>query len=53
MQNNLNLFIGRSNWAPDPLFKGSMDDVFLATRKLSAKEIKSVYAGVVVPEVAE
>ena len=40
------IYIGRSNW-PDPLFKGALDDLLVANRKLSDAEIKSVCAGVV------
>lgn len=38
------LFIGRSNWA-DPLFTGMMDDIIIAKKALSAKEIKQIKDG--------
>ena len=40
------LYIGRSNWA-DPMFEGVMDDILIANRAFSAKEIASVRAGIV------
>ncbi len=40
-----NLYFGKSNWN-DPYFKGAMDEILLANRKLSAKEIKSVMNGI-------
>ncbi len=48
MENNLACYVGRSNW-PDPLFRGSMDDLLIARRKFSKSEIKAVYNGIVVP----
>ena len=36
------LYIGRSNWS-DPFFKGAMDEVVLADKVLSSKEIKELY----------
>ncbi len=52
IENNLACYIGRSNW-PDPLFRGSMDDLLIARRKFSKNEIKAVYNGIVAPEAAE
>lgn len=43
------VYIGRSNWAADPLFNGVMDDVVVASRALTDAEIASLYAGVVPP----
>lgn len=43
------IFIGRSNWAADPLFNGAMDEVLVANRAFTDAEIASVYAGVKVP----
>ncbi|MCH5295891.1 MAG: LamG domain-containing protein [Treponema sp.] len=43
------LYIGRSNWA-DPLFEGVMDDILVANRVFSAKEIARVAAGVIVSD---
>lgn len=40
-----NLYFGRSNWN-DPYFKGTMDEIVLAKRKLSAKEIKKIMNGI-------
>ena len=40
------LYIGRSNW-PDPMFEGVMDEILVASRVFSAKEIAQVYAGVI------
>ena len=39
------LYIGRSNW-PDPQFVGVMDDILIANRVFSAKEVASVYSGI-------
>lgn len=51
-QDNLGLYVGRSNWAADPMFNGALDDLLIASRKFSASEIKSVYGGVVAPDAA-
>lgn len=40
-----NLYFGRSNWN-DPYFIGAMDEIVLAKRKLSAKEIKKIINGI-------
>ena len=37
------LFVGASNWAPDPAFSGVMDNVLVANRALSDKEITALY----------
>ncbi|MCH5290819.1 MAG: LamG domain-containing protein [Treponema sp.] len=42
------IFVGRSNW-PDPLFDGVMDEVLVANRAFSAKEIAAVKNGIVAP----
>ena len=39
------IFVGASNWAPDPLFSGIMDNVLIARRALSAKEIADLCKG--------
>ncbi len=44
------IYIGRSNWSADPLFFGAMDEVLVAARAFSAKEIASVYNGVISPK---
>lgn len=43
----LGLYVGRSNWAADPLFHGALDELLVASRSFSAKEIASVYAGII------
>ncbi|MCR5217365.1 LamG domain-containing protein [Treponema sp.] len=40
------IYVGKSNWN-DPMFKGSMDDIFIATRVFSAEEVASLAAGIV------
>ncbi len=40
------LYVGRSNWT-DPLFSGIVDDLLVADRALSAKEIAAAYNGIV------
>lgn len=47
------VFIGRSNWAADPLFVGAMDDVFVAGKVFDRKEIKALMSGIEIPEDAE
>lgn len=49
LANLVGVYVGRSNWA-DPLYNGTMDNVLVANRAFSAKEIASVYAGVVAAE---
>lgn len=39
------LFIGKSNWAPDPLFKGKMSDIYIDDKALTAEQIKDVMEG--------
>jgi len=38
-------YIGKSNWPGDPLYQGSMQDVRLYNRGLSASEVLSLYSG--------
>lgn len=45
-QNVQGIYVGASNWS-DPLFRGVMDNVLVANRVLSGKEIAAVYRGVV------
>ncbi len=44
------IYIGRSNWLPDPLFEGAMDEILVANRGFSAAEIQAVYNGVIAPD---
>jgi hypothetical protein len=37
-----NAYVGRSNWAADPLFQGAMDDIVFASRVYSSKEVKAL-----------
>lgn len=41
------IYIGRSNWAADPLFHGAMDEVIVANRAFSKEEIAALAAGIV------
>ena len=45
VKNVQGIFIGASNWAPDPLFNGVMDNIVIAKRALSAKEITALFKG--------
>lgn len=45
----LGLYVGRSNWAADPMFNGAIDDLLVASRSFSADEIAAVCAGVTPP----
>ena len=40
------IYVGASNWS-DPLFRGVMDNVLVANRVLSGKEVAAIYRGVV------
>ncbi len=37
------VYIGRSNWAADPLFKGAMDEIVVAKTVFSAEQIEELY----------
>lgn len=43
------IYIGRSNWAPDPLFNGAVDELLVANRAFEDAEIASLYAGITPP----
>ena len=38
------IYVGKSNWN-DPLYRGTMDNIFVASRILSAEEVQAVAAG--------
>ena len=42
--NAINNFIGKSQFAADPLFNGMLDDVFFADYALTASEISAIYS---------
>lgn len=44
------IYIGRSNWAADPLFNGVMDEVVVANRAMTKDEIAALANGIVVEE---
>ncbi len=44
------IYIGRSNWAADPLFNGAMDNVLVANRVFSDVQIAQLALGAVAPE---
>ena len=44
------IYIGRSNWAADPLFNGAMDNVLVANRIFSDTQIAQLALGAVAPE---
>lgn len=37
-----NMYIGKSNWDADPLFKGLMDEITIADKAMTADEIKAL-----------
>lgn len=44
------IYIGRSNWAADPLFFGAIDEILLAKRAFSSKEVASLFKGISLAE---